>query len=382
MGLGTATAERRSPAGISRRAERWLDGGFAFVLVALTVGWSWAIADARRQALGGAHDAGVTPVTARIAAALTRRDAPTASYVAERAIAAFIPDRGASGKLRVVIHEPGTAFDGDGLPAGARVTFAPGASEVPVDPAMADTWPAADSGRAPDAPGVWSVLLAAGQAIRPVADFSFITTRPLAARRRGRIGRYYVGTWPTEHAPRRGYRTPRGLVEVTPRNQDTPLSEHFLLRDFLTKGQRGVWPKYVAVDTRLIDKLELVLIDLERQGVASDGITVMSGFRTPQYNVAGGDPRGRASYSRHMYGDAADVFIDNDDDGRMDDLDHNGRIDVRDAGVIAAAADRVERRHPTLAGGVGVYAGTSGHGPFVHIDTRGHRARWTGEGDR
>ena len=379
---GAATTQH-GRIGISRRAERWLNGGFALVLVSLTAGWSWAIADARRQARASGDEAGVTAVTARITAALTSREAPTASYVAERAIAAFVPDRGASGKLRAAIGEPGAAFAADELPSGTTVTFAASDSAAPSDSAPAGTRSAAaDSVRAPGGPGVWSVLLAAGQAIRPVADFSFITTRPLAARRKGRIGAYYVGTWPTERAPRRGYRTPRGLVEVTRHNQHTPLSEHFQLRDFLTKGQQGVWPKYVAVDTRLIDKLELVLLELERQGVAPEGVTVMSGFRTPQYNAAGGDPRGRASYSRHMYGDAADIFIDNDDDGRMDDLNRDGRINVRDASMIAAAADRVERRHPTLAGGVGIYSGTSGHGPFVHIDTRGHRARWTGEGDQ
>jgi hypothetical protein len=43
--------------------------------------------------------------------------------------------------------------------------------------------------------------------------------------------------------------------------------------------------------------------------------------------------------------------------------------------------DRVERAHPTLVGGAGVYPATSAHGPFIHIDTRGYRARWVGTGD-
>jgi hypothetical protein len=82
-----------------------------------------------------------------------------------------------------------------------------------------------------------------------------------------------------------------------------------------------------------------------------------------------------------MYGDAADVWIDNDGDGRMDDLNRDGRVNVRDAEVIQAAVDRVERRHPELVGGVGVYPATSAHGPFTHIDARGYRARWLGSGD-
>ena len=69
----------------------------------------------------------------------------------------------------------------------------------------------------------------------------------------------------------------------------------------------------------------------------------MSGFRTPQYNRGGGDPTGRASLSRHMYGDAADIYIDDTGSGEMSDLNHDGRVDIGDARVILASVDRVER---------------------------------------
>jgi len=46
--------------------------------------------------------------------------------------------------------------------------------------------------------------------------------------------------------------------------------------------------------------------------------------------------------------------------------------------VVAAAVDRVEAAHPETIGGAGVYTAASGHGPFIHIDTRGYRARWSG----
>ena len=60
----------------------------------------------------------------------------------------------------------------------------------------------------------------------------------------------------------------------------------------------------------------------------------------------------------------------------MDDLDGDGRISTRDAEVIEEAVNRVERAHPALIGGTGIYRATSAHGPFIHIDTRGFRARW------
>jgi hypothetical protein len=81
-----------------------------------------------------------------------------------------------------------------------------------------------------------------------------------------------------------------------------------------------------------------------------------------------------------MYGDASDVFVDNDRNGTSDDLNGDGRINEKDAEVVLAAAERVERKYPALVGGVGVYVACCGHGPFTHIDVRGYRARWRGTG--
>lgn len=80
--------------------------------------------------------------------------------------------------------------------------------------------------------------------------------------------------------------------------------------------------------------------------------------------------------SRHQYGDAADVYVVNGSRDWMSDLNNDGAVDTRDARVLASAAERVERKYPELVGGIGVYTATSAHGPFVHIDVRGKRARW------
>jgi len=71
-----------------------------------------------------------------------------------------------------------------------------------------------------------------------------------------------------------------------------------------------------------------------------------------------------------------DWFVDNDRNGRMDDLNRDGRIDAGDGRVIVDAADVVERNHPSLVGGIGLYPPTGAHAGFVHLDTRGFRARW------
>jgi uncharacterized protein YcbK (DUF882 family) len=77
--------------------------------------------------------------------------------------------------------------------------------------------------------------------------------------------------------------------------------------------------------------------------------------------------KGSAAVSRHIYGDAADVFVDADGDGK---------ITIGDARVLLALAADIEARHPDLVGGLSAYPANSAHGPFVHIDTRGVRARW------
>jgi uncharacterized protein YcbK (DUF882 family) len=226
----------------------------------------------------------------------------------------------------------------------------------------------------PSRPGVYRWLTDARQAL------NLIVLTPFSAKVDGCIGAYRMGVWPFErraaHDP--AYENPPGFIEVTPQNFGTRVSEHFTLGQFVTRGQDDVWPKYVALDRRLIDKLELTLEELSRRGRPVGGFVVMSGFRTPDYNEAGGDVGGRSAISRHLYGDAADVFPDDSGRGWISDLNRDGRRDIRDARVLASAVKAVELRHPELTGGIGIYPGNGAHGPFVHIDARGKRARWSG----
>ena len=391
-------ASRWHRGGVGSRVERALDVLFGAVVMTFAVGWTWSIAEAR--AGEGPLDAGRTDATGAIAAALTDPSAPSTAYLTDAAVRLFAPLRGESGRLRAVVGHAGTALVPDTLPQGAAIVYtapddstavAAATDSVVVTLPAAAAAPAAgaaltpdstDIVRTPETEGVWRAAIRAGSALKPLTDFSVITLTPFSKKRRGRIGLYFIGNWPTERSRARdGYVTPSGFIEVTEENQDTPVSDHFALGDFLTHGQEAVWPKYLVLDMRLVDKLELVLLDLEQRGIETNGVRVMSGFRTPQYNVAGGNTQGRASMSRHMYGDAADIFIDNDGNGWMDDLNGDGRVNMRDAEVIRAAVDRVEQEHPALIGGAGVYPSASGHGPFIHVDVRGYRARWSETGD-
>ncbi|MBV8516871.1 MAG: hypothetical protein JO197_05635 [Acidobacteria bacterium] len=293
--------------------------------------------------------------------------APKTTYLADTVLAFLHPLRGESGALQFAPVLPGRAV----------------VSNVPGGVGMIVGENAQPSTTAPNDPGIYKLAVAMNEAQRSVDDISVITLVPLSAKQNGRIGSYFLGNWPfesggTPKTPR--YAAPSGFIQVTPQNENFAVSTHFRLRDFLTKDQFSVWPKYVPLQPQLVDKLELTIQELEKQGIHVRHMTIMSGFRTPRYNAGGGNTQGRANLSRHMYGDASDVFVDNDGNGVSDDLNHDGRVDVRDAEVVAAAAERVEKSHGSLVGGIGVYSACCGHGPFTHIDVRGYRARWRGTG--
>lgn len=372
-------ASRWERAGLSEKQERSFNRVATLLTGLFLVGWIYTIGFAPRADLMA--DA---PPVARISTQLTRSplasDAPpNAAFVIDQFVQSFEKDfekqvGGLSGAVRVDIVEPGDSVAIPGqtkLPEGAQIVLAPTDS-------AAGGGTQAIGGTEPRRSGIWNVVLQMRDAVRPASDVSVITLVPLSAKRAGRIGNYRIGNWPNEQggATNPIYRPPAGMIEVTPQNRETWLSEHIQLKDFITKGQENVWPKYVVVQPRILDKIELVIQELELMGHPVENIFAVSGFRTPAYNAGGGNTSGRGKLSRHMYGDAMDIAVDNDRNNIMDDLNGDGRINLSDARVIGEAVDRVERKYPEMVGGMHYYPPTGGHQGMVHIDTRGFRARW------
>ena len=91
--------------------------------------------------------------------------------------------------------------------------------------------------------------------------FAFISLIPFGEKTGGKVGDYRVGFWPAERRRRttqEAYENPDGFIEVTAENQDTYVSEHFRLRDFLTHDQSDVWPKYLVLRESLVDDFHWV----------------------------------------------------------------------------------------------------------------------------
>lgn len=372
-------SSRWERSGLTGKQERAFNRVATLLTGLFLVGWIYTIGFAPRKDLMAN-----APPVARISTQLIRSPlavdaAPDAAFLVDQFVQSFEADfekqvGGLSGAVKVDIVEPGDSVSLPGqagqLPKGAQIVLTPADSA-----AAGGTQPATG---APARSGIWNVVLQMRDAVRPASDVSVITLVPLSQKRAGRIGNYRIGNWPNEQggATNPIYRPPAGMIEVTPQNRDTWLSEHIQLKDFITKGQENVWPKYVVVQPRILDKIELVIQELELMGHPVENIFAVSGFRTPAYNAGGGNTAGRGKLSRHMYGDAMDIAVDNDNNGIMDDLNGDGRINLSDARVIGAAVDRVEQKYPAMVGGMHYYPPTGGHQGMVHIDTRGFRARW------
>lgn len=170
------------------------------------------------------------------------------------------------------------------------------------------------------------------------------------------------------------YLPPSGYIQLLGETFDLPVSPHFRLGQFRCK-QEGGYPAYLVLREKLLLKLEVILAKLRARGIKADTLHVMSGYRTPEYN----DDIGNGEYSRHIYGDAADIFVDQDPrDGRMDDLNKDGRVDREDARWLAKLIEEIDGdpAYAHLLGGMGTYTSNDYHGPFVHVDVRGFKIRW------
>ena len=272
---------------------------------------------------------------------------------------------GMSGEVRLQLRLPGERFDfpmqrsSASGPVLYQWVKAADSSIVSAETTLDGT-----SVEAPARPGFYRLQLLASAGRVSIDSLLVGVMVPFAAKMGATLNGYQIGKYKGERAGADAAAPPRGFVELFPENVELPVSTHFRLADFLTHDAQEVWPRYVALDPRILDKVELVLryLGSRDHDIPMD---VHSGFRTPLHNRR--VPRA-ASDSRHQYGDAADLAIDANGDGRVSYLDGL---------AVAHAVELVERDHPELAGGLGLY-GNRGAGAYVHIDVRGATKRWRG----
>ena len=212
------------------------------------------------------------------------------------------------------------------------------------------------------------------------------------------------GSYAALHPDR--FLSPRALYLVDDVSRNLPISRHFRLGDFaldfpwFSLGKR----QYMALDYGLVRKLEDLVDEMNRAGLPGDKIRLLFGFRSPAFsaerNIREADDSLQASFSLHLYGKAADFILDADGDLRLDDLDHDGQITVRDTIPLIRCVNNLDRRYRakggSLFGGAGVavrheFPERPVQSPYIHVDTRGFLDekgnlirwpdRWPGTGD-
>ena len=226
---------------------------------------------------------------------------------------------------------------------------------------------------APTRPGRYALELD-GPGNNDSVDIHVFVLVPASQVKNGWLNGYQIGSYPPASAR---YTPPAGFVEVTKDNDDTKVSPHFRLNQFICKQDTlADFPKYVVLEQLLLLKLETILEHVNRMGFSVDTLHVMSAYRTPYYNHAIGDVK----YSQHQWGSAADVYIDPHDKDRMEDLNRDGRIDIADSKFLYDRIEELFERKDLqkFEGGLGFYPATAAHPPFVHVDVRGTKARWKG----
>ena len=215
-----------------------------------------------------------------------------------------------------------------------------------------------------------------------------------------------VGTYPivgkkSVLAPYRDYyRPPTHLYRVDTEVEDWKISPNFQLGDFdlhfdfstPDSPRRNQLPQYIALDPRLVLKLEKILEGIREQGFPVETLSILAGFRSPAYNrwkkqQAGQGGAYTSGFSRHLYGCAADFYVDIDGDDRMDDMNGDGQIDMADAAwirdhVVDAVDCQAVETMPSLKGACGIYPKHDipdgpVQTPNLHVDIRG----WDGGPD-
>ncbi|HUR79494.1 MAG TPA: D-Ala-D-Ala carboxypeptidase family metallohydrolase [Thermoanaerobaculia bacterium] len=204
---------------------------------------------------------------------------------------------------------------------------------------------------------------------------TLVNVVPYDAMRHGNLDGYRIGEYASQAM--RGleqYERPKGFVRLSHGNGALFVSDHYRMRDFQCKLDGTT--KFMVLRTDALVKLEVLQHELaSRYGVHFDRFAIMSGYRTPYYNAKIGNETG---FSRHLYGDAMDIYVDQDRNGKMDDINRDGRVDTNDARFLLRVAESIDNstQWGWLKGGAGVYHANAAHGPYVHVDARGYVARW------
>ncbi|MGI6456383.1 MAG: hypothetical protein ACOX5R_12300 [bacterium] len=200
------------------------------------------------------------------------------------------------------------------------------------------------------------------------------------------------------------YLPPEYFYQLTPQNFFLKVFKDYILGEFDLDPRflpPQDYPHYIAIHPGILTKLEMLRELMNEHGIPVTKFKFIYFFRCPSYNLGAKDSDGedslKSSFSMHMYGKAADMIIDEDDDMRLDDLNKDGVLTYHDAIEFIRYVNMLDKKllaeGSDLVGGAGWYyhhdyyqrGEQVAQTPYVHMDVRGYTrpdgslVRWVGE---
>jgi hypothetical protein len=160
--------------------------------------------------------------------------------------------------------------------------------------------------------------------------------------------------------------------------ENLPISKNMLYRDLVIKpdAEKPELPRPSRATKVFTLSYETIInfdniIEVARKKTEFKKVTVLSFYRTPEYNRS----IGGSTFSRHIYGDGIDWFIDeNPINDEMDDLNKDGKVTKEDGKPFVESIIKLVSDRKIEPCGTGVYF--TKKGASLHYDSRGHLARW------
>ncbi|MEW6237808.1 MAG: hypothetical protein AB1656_20670 [Candidatus Omnitrophota bacterium] len=222
--------------------------------------------------------------------------------------------------------------------------------------------------------------------------------------RDGSINGFQIGTYPNPNNPNDLQETPNKKIvqehkeiytpptlfyEVTPETFFLRVFDEYALGEF-DLDPRFIslsYPHYIAIHPNILTKMSLLKKTMLDEGIKVSKFNIIYFYRSPAYNLGAKSKDGKkslkSSFSMHMYGLAVDFVLDEDGDLAMDDLNGDGRIDIKDARKLRRYVHKLDKRlqqdKSPLLGAAFVYPhhdfwerGDYIQTPYVHMDARGY----------
>lgn len=158
---------------------------------------------------------------------------------------------------------------------------------------------------------------------------------------------FFMGNYRKKHMP-----LPTMIYAALPSDTEKILYKHVQVRN-LTKHS---W--FFPFDSNQATLDELIFEEVGNLGYDPDSLAITSYFRPTYVN---GQKKGQAFQSKHQLAQATDFMP-------LQDLNSDGKLNKKDAMVIARIADKIHKDYKLPYGlNIGIYYDRKGENAFVHI---------------